>query len=228
MRSFDEKLTEEWNRHCVGESSLPAVHDLLDFVRDRHVSMKYTAVKHASSTAKTPTQSKKSTPSKTVHNVTSSRIDCPACNRSGHPLSRCRRFWDLDVDRRQKIVRDAKLCYNCLSHDHTLKGCASRFNCCHCGAKHHSALYKGTTGNESSPPKAEETKPLHANVISPVDRHGSRHPQWSLPKGTSAPRPRSFTVSHHRESSHCSETPSAARQAQDPWTSRNMCKQTLC
>ncbi len=125
--------------------------------------MKYTAVKHASSTAKTPTQSKKSTPSKTVHNVTSSRIDCPACNHSGHPLSQCRRFWDLDVDRRQKIARDAKLCYNCLSYDHTSKGCASRFNCRHCGAKHHSALHKGTTGKESSPTKAEETKALHAN-----------------------------------------------------------------
>ncbi len=229
MRSFNEKLTEEWNRHCVGESSLPAVHDLLDFVRDRHVSMKYTAVKHASSTAKTPTQSKKSTPSKIIHNVTSSKIDCPSHNWSGHPLSRCRQFWDLDVDRMQKIVREAKLCYNCLSYDHTSKGCASRFNCRHCGAKHHSALHKGMTGKESSPPKAEETKALHVNL--PTSSLLSTAMALANHNGAcqkSTPRPRSFTISHHRESSHCSETPSEARQAQDQWTSRNMCEQTLC
>ena len=39
MRHLDDKLLDEWTRHITGKTSLPSVHDLLDFFNARQLAM---------------------------------------------------------------------------------------------------------------------------------------------------------------------------------------------
>ncbi len=39
MHHLDDKLLDEWTRHIAGKTSLPSVHDLLDFFKARQLAM---------------------------------------------------------------------------------------------------------------------------------------------------------------------------------------------
>ncbi len=64
---------------------------------------------------------------------------CPYCKEDGHRASQCSKFRTLDD--RMKIVRQQKLCLNCLSAGHRQVDCTSRYTCHHCKDKHHSSLH---------------------------------------------------------------------------------------
>ena len=55
-----------------------------------------------------------------------------------HPPHQCRRV--TDVTRRKQIVTEKRLCFNCLSSQHGVRNCPSRFRCRKCKGKHHSSI----------------------------------------------------------------------------------------
>ena len=55
-----------------------------------------------------------------------------ACCSSIHKLFSCTKFKDLSVSERLNLVRDAKLCFNCLYPYHTVNKCRSRYSCQTC------------------------------------------------------------------------------------------------
>ena len=61
---------------------------------------------------------------------------CPFCKDS-HKAVNC----PLSVQDRQKVVREKKLCLNCLHYSHFIKDCLSKGTCFHCKQRHHSALH---------------------------------------------------------------------------------------
>ena len=102
------------------------------------------AVAGANSTGNTP---------QTCHcNLSSSKTDpttsqdakpdnCPLCNQP-HSLLRCDTYKTKQVKERLEIVKNAKLCYNCLGRRHYARTCKKPpCNWENCGRKHHHSLH---------------------------------------------------------------------------------------
>lgn len=66
---------------------------------------------------------------------------CCCCNKENHPLYHCDKFIQLNPNERYKLVREKKLCLNCLSNKHGIKNCNSQVNCNRCGKQHHTLLH---------------------------------------------------------------------------------------
>ncbi|XP_054083224.1 uncharacterized protein LOC128920268 isoform X1 [Zeugodacus cucurbitae] len=65
---------------------------------------------------------------------------CDLC-KEGHKLRSCEIFKKLPVSDRNNVVRQHRLCINCLSNNHMTKDCESKFNCVYCQRRHHSLLH---------------------------------------------------------------------------------------
>ncbi|KAK6018945.1 zinc knuckle [Ostertagia ostertagi] len=63
---------------------------------------------------------------------------CPYCNTPSHQASRCTVF--PTVQQRHRQVKALRLCYNCLSNQHSTKDCPSKYSCKFCSRRHHSSL----------------------------------------------------------------------------------------
>lgn len=66
---------------------------------------------------------------------------CVACGTDNHSIYHCETFKCLNPSDRQKIVRDKRLCFNCLGSKHSLKQCVSNGKCHICSRKHHTLLH---------------------------------------------------------------------------------------
>ena len=76
---------------------------------------------------------------------------CPVCGDS-HSLARCQSFAAYDLDKRNKIVREKKLCLNCLGDGHGCKTCPSKFSCRTCNGRHHTMLHRDRDVSSTSQP----------------------------------------------------------------------------
>lgn len=97
-----------------------------------------------------------------VNNV--SAVKCVNCN-GGHNLSKWEDFLAKSVEQRSAIVRQKKLCFNCLRPGHFTSKCKTSARCRHCGNTHHSVLHavKNEAHSESVSPK----------IVSAVDTKSS-------------------------------------------------------
>jgi len=65
---------------------------------------------------------------------------CEVCKDS-HTVSQCSTFKQLSNDKIYNVVRDNKLCINCLSNKHMIKDCHSH-GCKICGMWHHKLIHR--------------------------------------------------------------------------------------
>ncbi|XP_027839404.2 uncharacterized protein LOC114121329 [Aphis gossypii] len=65
---------------------------------------------------------------------------CPCCTGL-HRIYACDKFKELSINDRLNIIRDTRLCFNCLSAYHTTKTCKSNGSCGECGLKHNTLLH---------------------------------------------------------------------------------------
>ena len=73
----------------------------------------------------------------------SSGNDCPVCE-GRHDLDNCRKFNDLTLEERSKILIKKKLCYACYSpitSEHNAKSCKKRRKCQVCNLDHPTELH---------------------------------------------------------------------------------------
>ena len=90
---------------------------------------------------------------------------CPLCKR-GHWLSRCERFRKQSLAERRKVVRNYKLCINCLLPGHFVNACPKPSYCKvpECTAKHSTFLH----------PKAKDEHNYINDVIAPATTASSQ------------------------------------------------------
>ncbi len=164
-------MASEWERHTAGEITPPSIRDILEFFRLRQLSMIAKPVKSSFQAKSQPyvkklsASSTSSMPVRTVHNVTEERFKCPACNVSTHPVARCFKFLELSPEQRQ-VVKEARLCFNCLGPDHALWNCRSSQVCRKCKLRHHTLLHKQASPVTVDAIEPEvETKALHATSL---------------------------------------------------------------
>ncbi len=116
-------------------------------------------------------------------------LKCIACSET-HQLNRCATFVAFDVEKRNKLVRERRLCLNCFSDRYGCRTCPSKFSCRHCGLKHHSLLHRDREQQSSATTPAI---PTTTNAAAIVDIP-STPPSPSLPPMDTA-FPNTVTVS---------------------------------
>lgn len=85
--------------------------------------------------------------------------NCPIC-KTNHFIRDCKNFLEKSVNDRIHLVKISHLCYNCLSSNHGVKECKSKFNCRNCNLRHHSLLHKGVaTQATKQDPANNEVRP---------------------------------------------------------------------
>ncbi len=171
---FDKRMKHEWSTHTADSTNLPIIREILDFFKKREFSLDDDpSIRSFHSNQSKKTQSSQP-PSKPLHHVLKAApasFKCPVCSQEGHAISKCPTFLELNQDKRQKAVKDAKHCFNCLCHKHALKDCQSTYTCRTCGAKHHTLLHKEPSS--PTPPDAnasvittdEETAVQHVSTL---------------------------------------------------------------
>lgn len=84
--------------------------------------------------------------------------NCVACNTRRHPLYLCAKFKQMSIPKRIEIVRNAKVCYNCL-RSHRDSPCKFS-NCTICQKRHNTLLHldQYANANKSTLTKPETTQ----------------------------------------------------------------------
>ena len=84
-------------------------------------------------------------------------LSCFLCKEQ-HRLMKCEVFLEKSPEQRKHFVINNKLCLNCLSNNHFVKECQSKYRCTisNCGKSHHTTLH-----DNYSP--ANDTAPLSVN-----------------------------------------------------------------
>jgi len=139
----------EWLRHRPGDKP-PDMDNLQKFVdyqkkELRGVCTQASELPNSTHSSASPSSARFDRPkppsSKPSSPRRSTQSHCPLCGEL-HSLGRCSTFSSYDVDKRNKTVRDKKLCLNCLGEGHGCRTCPSRFACRTCGGRHHTLLHR--------------------------------------------------------------------------------------
>lgn len=72
----------------------------------------------------------------------STNVICQLCKKN-HFLRNCPKFLEKNINDRNHVVKITRTCYNCLSLEHSVKGCRSKFSCRNCNQRYHTLLHKG-------------------------------------------------------------------------------------
>ncbi|XP_011689952.1 PREDICTED: uncharacterized protein LOC105451280 [Wasmannia auropunctata] len=71
--------------------------------------------------------------------VVNTKYNCVACKNGQHPLFKCGKFKQFDVSKRMEVVKNARLCYNCM-RSHRGKPCTYT-GCTICNKRHNTLLH---------------------------------------------------------------------------------------
>lgn len=101
---------------------------------------------------------------------------CRIC-RKPHSLKRCYRFLEMNVCKRQEVVRTYGYCKNCLAHTHSQGSCFTKTGCRNCHKHHHTLLHTHarldkpvqstahtTTSDSKKQEKVSKTQPISTST----------------------------------------------------------------
>ena len=86
---------------------------------------------------------------------------CAVCGDKSHSIYQCPSFKDVDLDKRTSLVRQQRLCFNCLSPGHHCRACPSRKSCRACNKRHHTLLHRTIEMQDATPEQSGD----HAALI---------------------------------------------------------------
>ncbi|XP_012532559.2 uncharacterized protein LOC105834542 [Monomorium pharaonis] len=163
IHKVDPATRKAWNLQTSQVDSPPAFADLKKFVLNR-----IRALEECSS-ASSPKPAPKSANSSRANVATASTTlpsACPLC-KARHYLNLCPDFVAKNPTQRQEIVKRFKRCFNCMSSQHTLRDCTSKYTCRSCNQKHHSMLH---VDSEASTPSAITTPSVTSTAQSSTSK----------------------------------------------------------
>ena len=88
---------------------------------------------------------------------------CPACDADSHVIWHCELFCKMSVSERKGLVKQKRLCFNCLGLGHMVSQCRSKARCKTCQQSHHSLLHldsetKKSVSTSTSSSSSKEAK----------------------------------------------------------------------
>ncbi len=165
---LDGKLREDWERLLFEKYPSPTMTDFTEFIEQRLLWADTQSLSTPSTTSATLSSS---TSFKPTYTPTSPRkkpptmpAKCASCGEA-HWLGRCSVFAALSTEERNRLVREKRLCLNCLSPAHAVRSCTNRHSCRHCNLRHHSLLHKEQRTNGSSSTTTTTTTPASMAVV---------------------------------------------------------------
>ena len=147
LTKLDDQTLKEWRKFIRDDCVTWKI--LSDFLVVQWQSMDET------SSAKKifPVENKSSSrPSRSMVASKSTDNNCVVCSES-HALWNCEKFKKMTVESRHQVVKDKRLCMNCLGKSHSYESCKSRFSCKTCKKRHNTLLHFGKSnsgGNDSN------------------------------------------------------------------------------
>ena len=94
---------------------------------------------------------------------TQSVQSCVLCKAS-HDIRKCSALLKKSIQERKQVVRECRLCYNCLRLGHRILECKSKISCCDCGKRHHTLLHLERSNSETNTSShSESSKPSVLN-----------------------------------------------------------------
>ena len=142
LSRLPEDLRMEWAREGLGKEG--DLGWLLDFLRQeverKERSEAFVGTKDAKAAAPVPhkeEERRRVRPVAAALHSSDGRRPCAVCGMENHDVTKCRRLTGSLEDRRRK-VRDAGICFACLSGDHFVYNCNRR--CRVCNGRHHPLL----------------------------------------------------------------------------------------
>ncbi|XP_063968368.1 uncharacterized protein LOC129265564 [Lytechinus pictus] len=86
---------------------------------------------------------------------------CPCCSMTGHGLGNCDDFKRKSSKERHALVKQKKLCFNCLKPSHAARECKNKGVCRKegCGKKHHTLIHLDLQPKEDKDPEQGELTP---------------------------------------------------------------------
>ncbi len=170
LRPFLEgKLREDWDRLLYEKLPEPTMADFTQFIEQRllwaDTQHSMTTFTPSSSSTTSPFQPKQA--SRPSSPRTRANPKCPHCFET-HWLGRCPAFIAMDVDDRNKLVREKRLCLNCFSNSHDMKNCFNKHSCRNCNQRHHTYLHREQKPSNSTIP-ATPTPDTAMSVITKTE-----------------------------------------------------------
>ena len=142
LSRLDTETTIMWREHSCS-ISFPDVQRVFDFLHERCNHLELSVPRE--SDPRYPTKGTKPT---RVY-ATQLGVKCGLCDQ-GHFIHTCEQFLDSSPSERIKIIRERRLCTNCLRKGHTPAKCRAG-TCRVCQRRHHSLLYADSITDQDSP-----------------------------------------------------------------------------
>jgi hypothetical protein len=105
---------------------------------------------------------------------------CPCCGGE-HRLFKCQRFKAISLSERLNLVKQKRLCFNCLSEGHRSSKCRLNKTCSvdECGRKHSVLLHQPQTNHQPQLPAVEAQVMSHANFANSKSDDSGSHSDTS-------------------------------------------------
>ena len=130
---LDQTTMFEWQKHSQGSKEVPDYLELLEFLDLRARATENIKGEPERKHSSNPPSKRTVIPSYVAYTDET----CVACKKANHLLYSCKSFQALLHERKMGVVKDSKLCMNCLSSGHFVKERPSPQRCKKCHQPHH-------------------------------------------------------------------------------------------
>lgn len=191
LRKLDSASNHEWQLRRV-DTLLPTYSQIEEFLRNRCIAFENSELGNSSIRS---TADKKVTGNyngaKNNYNGNFTKRTLVATNRSEykciccsgpHKLYTCNDFKKLSSGNRITLVRNSRLCFNCLSPGHRVNDCLSNFNCGKCKQRHNTLLHYEGYRNINTDNKEDEQASNSKNSQGIIDDNGDVEEEQSTPR----------------------------------------------
>lgn len=138
---LDATSIKHWEEKIQGKKTVPEFKEFLEFLNTRINVLETTSSNHDSPNLSSHVQSQQiiARNKQKILLTMENNIKCMICS-DFHRTYKCPIFMNKNIDERQRLIVQRKLCSNCL-YPHSIEACTSKFLCRICGLKHHSLLH---------------------------------------------------------------------------------------
>lgn len=175
IQKLSKDTHKAWEINLQGSADLPKFAELIEFLENRFRMLEFLVDR------KNATPSSISKPNLKSHTTTAghSNSSCSVCNEH-HYLRDCPQFLQMNNENRRCVVKQNRICFNCLVPGHLVTECKNRMNCKTCNKRHHSLLHQTDVGKICSATTSKH--PIitqHINVEPQLQQSSKNEPSTS-------------------------------------------------
>ncbi|XP_065092079.1 uncharacterized protein LOC135712910 [Ochlerotatus camptorhynchus] len=143
LAKVDSETRQQWSDKFATNQDPPKFEDFLEFLEQRTYSLETAQTQTPKSTMRHVIRPQpRSSSFVTTNEQAKNPSKCSVCNEAPHRLYYCKRFQEIPVAERIRLVNQLGLCKNCLCASHGKASCTAG-DCRKCKQRHHTLLHEG-------------------------------------------------------------------------------------